>query len=84
VWFRGVEGPRRGGAPRARRQLVVAAIVDAHRFHDTKMWQWYALGRAGAAEDVPAITAVVLAVREGEGGSASHADVRVGPFRWLL
>ena len=47
------------------------------------MGQRKEFARAGAAEDIPAIPAVMLSVREGEGGSTSHANVGVDPL-WGL
>lgn len=42
-------------------------------------------GLAGAlsVEDITAVAAVVLAVHEAKRSAASHADVRVYPFRRL-
>jgi hypothetical protein len=43
----------------------------------------YHLGRTLTAEDVSAVSTVVLSVGEGEAFSAAHADIRVGPLGWL-
>ena len=61
----------------------VAAIVDADGLHDTQMWQGDGLARAGATEDVSAVSAVMLAIREAKGVAAPHAHIRVRPF-WRL
>jgi hypothetical protein len=47
------------------------------------MGQRKEFARAGAAEDIPAIPAVMLSVCEGEGCSTSHANVGVDPL-WGL
>ena len=81
MWLcRGVEGAGRGSPSSAHRQLLVAAVVDAHGVHDAKMRKRYVLAGAGTTEDVPAVAAMVAAVRECEGGAASHADVGIGPL----
>ena len=44
------------------------------------MWQRGREVRAGLAEALATVTAVVFAVGEGEGSAATHADIRVNPF----
>ena len=41
------------------------------------------LARALLVKDVAAISTVVLSIREAEGSSTSHANIRVGPFGGL-
>jgi hypothetical protein len=41
------------------------------------------LARTCSAKDVAAVSTMVLAVGEGKGGSTSHADTGVCPFRRL-
>lgn len=61
----------------------MAAVIDAYGVHDAKVGKGNVVARAGAAEDVATVAAVVLAVREGKGGATPHANVRVGPL-WGL
>ena len=61
----------------------MAAIIYAHRVHDAKMRKGYGLARTGSTEDVSTVTAMMLAIGEGEGCSAAHAHVGVDPF-WRL
>lgn len=44
------------------------------------MGEWDALARTSAAEDIATVATVMLAVGEGEGSAASHADIGIGPF----
>jgi hypothetical protein len=62
-------------------QLLVAAIVDSDRLQNAQVRQRDGLARTLLIEDVAAISAVVLAIGEGEGSPASHADVAVSPLR---
>jgi len=41
------------------------------------------LARALLVKDVAAISTMVLSIREAEGSSTSHANIRVGPFGGL-
>ena len=41
------------------------------------------LARALLVKDVAAISTMVLSIREAEGSSTSHANIRVSPFGWL-
>jgi hypothetical protein len=61
----------------------VASIVDADGLEDAQVGEGYHLGRTLTAEDVSAVSTVVLSVGEGEAFSAAHADIRVGPLGWL-
>lgn len=47
------------------------------------MRQGYRLGRALLVEHISTVAAVMFAIRESEGSTASHADVGVDPFRGL-
>jgi len=44
------------------------------------MRKGYGLARTGSTEDVSTVTAMMLAIGEGEGCSAAHAHVGVDPF----
>jgi hypothetical protein len=48
------------------------------------MRQWHRLGGARLVEDLPAIAAMVLAIRESKRGTTAKTNVRVNPFRGRL
>ena len=50
---------------------------------DAEVRQGNCLARALLVEAVTAVSAVVFAIRESKGSSASHADVGINPFRRL-
>lgn len=65
------------------RKLRITPIVNPNRRFDAKVGEGYGLGRALLIEAVTAVAAVVFAVREGKGGTASHAYIRIDPLGWL-
>ena len=68
------------GAARLFLDLFVASDIDTDRLEYAEVWQRGREVRAGLAEALATVTAVVFAVGEGEGSAATHADIRVNPF----
>ncbi len=62
----------------------MATIINAHWIKYAEMGERDALARTRAAKDVSAVATVMFAVGKGERGTASHTDVRIGPFGRLF
>jgi hypothetical protein len=65
-------------------EFGIAAVVDSNGCENSQMREGDGLGGALLVEAVSAISTMMLAVREREGCSASHTDVRVRPLRGLM
>lgn len=61
----------------------IAPVVDTDGLENAEMGERQVLARALLIEAVAAVAAMVLSVGECECSSASHADIRVDPFRGL-
>lgn len=74
-----------GGKSPALRRLVcqfdVASIIDSDRLNYPKMRQRKNFARTLLVENVSAVSAMMLSIRETERSSTTHTDVRVSPFR---
>lgn len=62
----------------------MAAIIHSDRLQNAEVWQRNRLARTLSIENIPAISAMMLAVHETEGSPASHTNVGVNPLRGLM
>jgi hypothetical protein len=61
--------------------LGPTSIANPDLVGDAKVWQGHCVTRTLLVEDLAAVSAVMLPVGEGEGSTATKADLRVDPGR---
>jgi hypothetical protein len=83
LWLHGADVGRDSIGARLFGNPGVAPIVDANGLENAQVRKGYHLGRTLTTEDVSTVSAVVLAVGEGEFLSAAHTDIGIGPLGWL-
>lgn len=65
------------------RNVLVTAITHSDWFDNSDARKRQRFRRAGAAKDTTTVPAVVLAIGEGKGSAAAHANFGIGPVRRL-